>query len=64
MIIIKLNRIIKLKSVWVAFADSCCGEPGVADGIDVRELKQISLKMFQLFIHRYFQKKKKRIQMD
>jgi hypothetical protein len=59
MIIIKLNRIIKLNSVCVAFPDICCVVAGVAELMDVTELQQISLEIFQFLIHQYSQKERK-----
>jgi hypothetical protein len=59
MIIIKLNRIIKLNSVCVAFPDICCVVAGVAELMDVTELQQISLEIFQFLIDQYSQEKRK-----
>jgi hypothetical protein len=54
MIISKLNRIIKLNSVCVAFPDICCVVAGVAELMDVTVLQQISLEIFQFLIdHTY-----------
>jgi hypothetical protein len=63
MIIIKLNRTITPNSVCVAFADICCVLPGVAELMDVTELQQINLEIFQFLIHQYSQKERKQFKL-